>query len=228
MKSEEFKFLIKSIIAGIIAGLIVFIITLQMSGLKFFTKTIRAGLITIILIVVLIVLNLKHSKKTRFKRPKKTIKIESSPDFDNFFWNPWYTGGDENTIGMLLTGVCKVENIVDYDIWLAAVEMRKQKFLGSILVKIDLVNSYYKIVNDPYKIRGIPKKASANIIFRLSLIPAESVIPDAKKKKENFKTDIAIIDQFGNKHWRRNIEFKYDEHQKLRREVRSQSKLVVP
>lgn len=35
------------------------------------------------------------------------------------------------------------------------------------------------------------------------------IMPPVRNKGETFKADVAIMDQFGNEHWIKNIEFQY-------------------
>ncbi len=97
---------------------------------------------------------------------------------------------------MLVVGRLMVRNITGYDIFLCSVRMKKAKTLGYIMVK-DSKTGY----DGSYV---IPPASITEISFLFWVIPA------LKKLGEPFVTDIALIDQFSNEHWVKNIEFLYN------------------
>lgn len=125
--------------------------------------------------------------------PKKTIIIPPNPNTHATWWHMGSTAGKPamQVVGQSI----KVTNIAKYGIYLCAVKMKKPKSLGHISVKDS--NSHY------HGFYEIPPSGISDISFHFWIIPP--VIEEGK----SFKTDVAIIDQFGNEHWIKGIEFIY-------------------
>jgi len=130
-----------------------------------------------------------------FDIPKKTIIIVPIP-YSNATW--WHMGSSRDKPAMQIVGGFTVTNITKYDILLTVAKMKKpKKSLGPVSVKD--VNSQYH-GNYP-----IPPGTTTNMTFDFW------IIPPFKEKGENFTADIKILDQFGNEHLIKKVEFKYIE-----------------
>ena len=127
-----------------------------------------------------------------FKIPKKTIVIIPTANPKNTWW---HMGSSSGKPAMQIAGSFKVTNITKYNILLTAAEMKKARILGHVSVK-DTKSQYH----GSYM---IPGGATTDLSFHFW------IMPPFKDKDESFKADIAILDQFANKHWIRNIEFHY-------------------
>jgi len=127
-----------------------------------------------------------------YKIPKKSIVILPTP-YSNDIW--WHMGSSSGKPGMQIVGRFKVTNITKYNILLVAAKMKKPRILGHVDVK-DSKSNYHGS-------NMIPDGATTDMGFSFW------IMPPVKKEKENFKADVAIIDQFGNEHWIKDIEFHY-------------------
>ncbi len=96
---------------------------------------------------------------------------------------------------MQVAGRFMVTNITKYNIILTVAEMKRPKILGFIMVK-DTRSQYH----GSYM---IPGGATTDLSFSFW------IIPPFKKENESFHADVAIWDQFANKHWIKDINFRY-------------------
>lgn len=124
--------------------------------------------------------------------PKKTLVLlaEQRPDP---YW--WHMGRKDKQPGMQIAGNLRVTNISKYDILPSGVKMRNPKAVGRVLIK-DVDSQYF----GEY---FIPKGAVTELTFDFW------VQPPLKAEGKLFKADIAILDQFANEHWLKDVEFKY-------------------
>jgi hypothetical protein len=124
--------------------------------------------------------------------PKRTIILAPDPDPRNTWW---YMGSEFGEPAMQVVGRFKVTNITKFSIVLVAAKMRKPKYMGHVLVK-DSQSNYH----GEYQ---IPPGGFTDLDFHFC------IIPPFKKEGEPFFADIAILDQFGNEHWIKEIQFIY-------------------
>ena len=129
-------------------------------------------------------------KYNDIKIPKKTIII--IPNYDTF----WHMGSSSDKPAMQIVGRFQVTNITKNDILLTSAIIKKSKTQGLVMVK-DYQSNYYGDYNK------IPAGHTTNITIDFW------ISPPFKKEGESFVSDIAILDQFANKHWIKQIEFKY-------------------
>jgi len=127
-----------------------------------------------------------------YKIPKKTIVVVPKPDPKAVWWHMGSSGGKP---AMQITGDFTVTNITKYNILLTVAKMKKPKALGFIDVK-DIKSNYY----GNYL---IPDGLTTDMSFHFW------IMPPFKEKNEAFRADVAILDQFGNEHWIKGIEFRY-------------------
>lgn len=127
-----------------------------------------------------------------YKIPKESIKITPSRDLRGPWW---HMGSSSGNPAMQVDGHFTVTNITKYNIRLTAAKMKKPEILGHVHVE-DFESDYY----GDYP---IPPGGTTDMSFHFW------IVPPFKKKGESFFADVAILDQFGNEHWIRKIEFKY-------------------
>jgi hypothetical protein len=125
--------------------------------------------------------------------PKKTIIVPPNPS-RLATW--WHMGSSAGKPAMQVVGRSfKVTNITKYSIFLCAAKMKKPRLLGHVSVK-ESKGQYHGFYE-------IPPTGISDLSFDFW------VIPPFKNQGESFKADVAIIDQFGNEHWVKGIEFVY-------------------
>ena len=112
----------------------------------------------------------------------------------NALW--WHMGGMGNAPAMQIVGDLNVTNISKYDIFVMGAKLRKPKAIGHAIVSSSN-GGLYSSKN------AIPSGAIADLRFDFF------VQPPVRKKGDKFRADVAIIDQFGNDHWLKGLEFPY-------------------
>ena len=127
-----------------------------------------------------------------YKIPKKTIVIVPSAHPKSVWW---HMGSSSGRPAMQVSGRFKVTNITKHNILLIVAEMKRPTILGNVMVK-DTKSQYH----GSYM---IPGGATTDLSFSFW------IMPPFKKEKESFCADVAIWDQFSNKHWIKNINFQY-------------------
>jgi hypothetical protein len=127
-----------------------------------------------------------------YKIPKKTIVVIPSTHSKSTWW---HMGSSSGKPAMQVVGRFKVTNITKYNILLTAAEMKKPKLLGYVMVKDTESESHGSYM--------IPGGATTDLDFGFW------IVPPFKKENESFNADVAIWDQFANKHWIKTINFQY-------------------
>jgi len=148
--------------------------------------------------VLFFILSIKHNSKLKtekeilYKIPSKTIIILPSQQRKDFWW---HMGSHSNKPAMQIVGNFAVTNITKYNIYLVSIKMNKPFAKGNVLVK----NS----TSECYGSYEILPGGTTEITFDFWIVPPK------KKENDTFKADIALIDQFGNEHWKKGIVFQY-------------------
>lgn len=124
--------------------------------------------------------------------PRKTLVLVRNPR-SNAFW--WHMGSSGDQPAMQIIGDITATNICKYGVYVTAAKMKKPKAWGHADVK-DL-NSQY---SGRYM---IPKGGMTDLRFHFW------IMPPVKEKGQSLKADVAILDQFGNEHWLKGVEFPY-------------------
>ncbi|HXX81079.1 MAG TPA: hypothetical protein VEI46_05990 [Thermodesulfovibrionales bacterium] len=124
--------------------------------------------------------------------PTKTISIAPNPSPKS---THWHLGGIAGQPLMQVVGHFLVTNITDLNIIVPFVALRKPELLGFVTVKA--VNS------DAHGQFHIPPGHTTDLMFLLW------ITPPVKNPGETLKGDVALVDQFGNRHWLKNVEFFY-------------------
>ena len=97
---------------------------------------------------------------------------------------------------MQIVGDLNVTNISEYGVFVMGARLRKPKAVGHAMVRAQNGNLYSST-------HMIPEGAVSDLRFDFF------VQPPVRKTGEKFRADVAIIDQFGNEHWVRGLEFPY-------------------
>jgi len=124
--------------------------------------------------------------------PGKTVILQPQPH-PHAFW--WHMGKSGDRPAMQISGALTVTNISKYKVLITAAKMRKPEALDHAHVK-DVNSDYHGSFM-------IPEGGVTELSFDFWLMPP------ARKEGETLIADVAILDQFGNEHWLKNIEFKY-------------------
>ena len=125
--------------------------------------------------------------------PTKTV-ILIPVTRQNALW--WGMGSMDNQPMMQIVGDLHVTNISKVGVILMGARMRKPKATGHALVSSSTSRAYSQK-------NVIPVGSVSDLRFDFY------VQPPVREKGELFKADIAIIDQFGNEHWLKGLEFPY-------------------
>ncbi len=134
-----------------------------------------------------------RSSKSTLDIPKKTIRIIPRHGAFEIRWHMISKGGEP---AMQIRIRFAVTNIAIGEILLVSTEMKKPKAFGTVLVR--------KEIND-HESGQIPLPPGQTTIAESNFL----ISPPFKKEDESFKASIAIIDQFGNKHWIKRLEIPY-------------------
>ena len=98
-----------------------------------------------------------------------------------------------------------VENITENEVYITAVFTKKPKFGGHF--RVGNSNPTIGWLRDTMVLE--PRK-SVNLLFKIIATPKKFI------QKDLYIFDIYIIDQFGNKHLLKDIEFFYDQQRKFK------------
>ena len=112
----------------------------------------------------------------------------------NALW--WHMGAMGDQPAMQIVGDLNVTNISKYGVFVMGAKLRKPKAIGHALVRAHDSNMYSTK-------HVIPQGGVSDLRFDFF------VQPPVRQEGQLFKADIAIIDQFGNEHWLKGLEFPY-------------------
>ena len=124
--------------------------------------------------------------------PRKSIVIVPKPGKGNIWW---HMGAQSGEPSMQVVARYTVTNITEHEILLPVARMKKPRIYGAAFVK-DAHSQYY----GGY---GIPPRHTTDLSLYFW------IMPPLKAEGEAFLADIAILDQFGNEHWIKGVEFLY-------------------
>jgi hypothetical protein len=124
--------------------------------------------------------------------PKRTIIIAPRSSNHNTWW---HMGSVANKPAMQVVGRFQVTNITKYAVILSAVKMKKPRYMGTVMVT-DSESDYHGMYQ-------VPPGGFTDLSFDFW------IVPPFKKQGDTFSSDVAVLDQFGNEHWIKNIIFKY-------------------
>lgn len=124
--------------------------------------------------------------------PRTMVLIPASRP--NALW--WHMGAMGDKPAMQIVGELHITNISKYGVFVMGAKLRKPKAVGYAMVRSQESNMYgTKHV--------VPEGAVSDLTFDFF------VQPPVCEKGKPFKSDVAIIDQFGNEHWIKGLEFPY-------------------
>lgn len=124
--------------------------------------------------------------------PKKTLVILPKAQPNSCCW---HMGAVANRPAMQITGRYTVTNITKLGIMPTVARLKKPPTLGHVMVQdtdSNLHGSFH-----------VPPGATTDLSFDFW------VVPPVRREGEPFTVDVCIIDQFGNAHWLRRIQFSY-------------------
>lgn len=125
--------------------------------------------------------------------PRKTL-ILIPVARQNALW--WHMGSMDGQPAMQIVGDLNVTNISKYGVFVMGARLRKPKAIGHALVRAHNSNTY-----DTKHV--VPQGGVSDLSFDFF------VQPPVREKGKPFKADVAIVDQFGNEHWLKDLEFMY-------------------
>lgn len=123
--------------------------------------------------------------------PNKTIILVPIAR-PNALW--WHMGSMGDKPAMQIVGDLNVTNISAHGVFLMGARLRKPKAIGHVVVRASDSNLYSSN-------HVIPRGSVSDLRFDFF------VQPPTRKNGEVFKADVAIVDQFGNEHWLKKVEF---------------------
>lgn len=139
---------------------------------------------------------------TLFKRERPAGLIDIPPRTmilqpvarQNALW--WHMGSMGGNPAMQIVGDLNITNISRHDVVVMGAKLRKPRAIGHAFVRAQGANVYGS--NHPVPVGGISD-------LRFDFF----VQPPVRDKGQVFKADVAILDQFGNEHWLKGLEFAY-------------------
>jgi len=126
--------------------------------------------------------------------PKKTMILLPMAR-PNALW--WHMGSMGKSPAMQIVGDLNVTNISKYDVFVMGAKLKRPKAIGHAVVS-DPDGGPYSSYNP------IPSGGIGDLRFDFF------VQPPVREKGQQFRADVAIIDQFGNEHWLKKLEFPYN------------------
>lgn len=129
--------------------------------------------------------------------PRSTLVLVPSYSRQGTWWHMGRTGGDEKRPAMQVVGHLTATNISSYNVLVTGAKLRKPAMTGHAMVRDPASNMYDSR-------HMIEKDCVQDVSYDFW------IDPPVRKLGETFIGDIAIIDQFGNEHWVRNVEFRYE------------------
>jgi hypothetical protein len=124
--------------------------------------------------------------------PSRTLRILPQPHPNAL---QWHLGARGEAPVMQIVGDFLVTNVTKLDVMVPAAKLRKPTTVGFATVRASDSNLHGQYPISPGD--------TSDLRF---LIWVE---PPVRKKGETFRADVALIDQFGNEHWMKKLEFKY-------------------
>lgn len=124
--------------------------------------------------------------------PSRTLIVQPKPH-PNAFW--WHMGSSAGQPAMQIVGDVTVTNISNYKVLTTASRLRKPQVIGQAhRMRLNSRDSDDEMID---------ARAIADVRINFW------VMPPFREANHPFRADIAIVDQFGNEHWLKNVEFKY-------------------
>jgi hypothetical protein len=126
--------------------------------------------------------------------PSKTMVLIPVSRSNALWWHMGSMGGQP---AMQIVGDLNITNISQYHVVVMGAKLRKPKAIGHALVRAHNSNMYGSK-------HHIPQGGISDLRFDFF------VQPPVQEAGKPFKADVAIIDQFGNEHWLKGLEFSYN------------------
>jgi hypothetical protein len=153
---------------------------------------------------------LKVRRETLPYIPKQTVRIVELPK-GKFLWRH---AEDTNKVGMFIFAHFSVTNVTTRPVLLTSALLTNPKTTADIDLQSVGPSSKQSNFNDP----NYDPRQDTNIPGQHQIPPLETmqgrarfwVPPPLLPYGRNFRTSLAVIDRFGNKHWIKNVEVRYD------------------
>ena len=130
-----------------------------------------------------------------YSYPKRTVRLVPSPlGGDNWWRISRYSSG---TIKTMIDGTLMATNVTDLDVTLIAVEMRKPRIYAP------LTRVYTETPDEVVYPVFVGARGTAHVHFTTELLGSVA------EEGGTLSASVAVVDQFGNRNWIRNFQFKY-------------------
>jgi hypothetical protein len=96
---------------------------------------------------------------------------------------------------MQVVGDCLVTNTTRLQVLVAFVKLRRPQTLGFVSVR-----AADSDLHGQYPIAPGATTEARFVVF---------IDPPVRERGDSFRADVALVDQFGNEHWLRNVDFRY-------------------
>lgn len=126
--------------------------------------------------------------------PAKTMILIPASRANALWWHMGSMGGQP---AMQIVGDLNITNISQYDVVVMGAKLRKPKAIGHAMVRAHDSNMYDSK-------HHIPQGSISDLRFDFF------IQPPVREAGKPFKADVAIIDQFGNEHWLKGLDFPYN------------------
>jgi len=123
--------------------------------------------------------------------PKQTVRILPSPGEQHW----WHMGSVGGAPAMQVSAHFNVTNTTSYEIVLVAAILKKPRVIGHVNVK-DSASDFHGTYE---LLPGRPTRMSLHFW----------IIPPVRKQGQSFRADVVILDQFGNEHRVKGVDFQY-------------------
>jgi hypothetical protein len=134
----------------------------------------------------------KGSEELALRIPKKTLVMVPVPGHGAYWW---HMGSLAEKPAMQIVGHYTITNVTKLGIVPTVAKLKKPRSLGHVMVR--------EITSQMHGSFVIPPSATTDLQFDFW------IVPPVRKEGEPFVADVAVLDQFGNEHWLRRIEFVY-------------------
>ncbi len=129
---------------------------------------------------------------TTYDIPRQTLRLLPLPQHEPMWW---HTGTMSKKPAMQVVGEIRATNISRYNILISAVKLKRPKVIGHATIIGPAVEENGEFL--------IPENGTCRVRFHCW------VVPPVKQETQDFVTDIALIDQYGNEHWMKKVKFTY-------------------
>ncbi|MBF6987270.1 hypothetical protein [Cupriavidus sp. IK-TO18] len=129
--------------------------------------------------------------------PKRTVIVQAGHRHAPFWW---HMGSMSGAPAMQIVAHLSATNVSQYDVLLVAAQLRHGRLLRKTVSGAAATQAHDRVMYGRF---SIP-------VRHISEVSCDFWIqPPCRVKTKPFRADIALIDQFGNKHWVKGVTFAY-------------------